>query len=93
MVVRVLEDGQFDRIIVLEPRRKDGHQEQLPLLVVGEHDRFGDTHLVSGEGASLVGAQHVHAGKLLYGNQTADDRFLAGQVCGADGHRHRQHSG
>ena len=42
--------------------------------------------LVLGEGAGLVAAQHVHAGHLLDGDKTRNDRFEVGQALGANRH-------
>ena len=59
--------------------------------VLFEHD------LALGDGAGLVGAEHVHRSEVLDGVQAFDDHFLARHCQGAlgqvDGHDHGQHLG
>ena len=42
-------------------------------------------HLVEGEGARLVGAEHGHAGELLDGGEPRDDGLVLGESAPAEG--------
>ena len=50
-------------------------------------------HLVLGQGAGLVGADHLRAAQRLHRRQAADDRVVLAHVGHADGQHHRHHRG
>ena len=61
-------------------------------MVLEEH-RFGDLHLVLGQRAGLVGAEHIHAGQLLDCRQPADDCLAPREGHRAHRERHGEYGG
>lgn len=88
------EDGQVDRVVVVGARRQRGSEDHVLGADAVDAERYAQGERVLGQGARLVGAQHVHTGEFLDGDQLADDRLLLGeQSSPPDSHRHRQHRG
>ena len=83
------EDGQVDGIVVIGARGQRGVEDHLTGSDVTDTERITEGEGVLGQGAGLVGAQHIHTGEFLDGDQPADHRLLLGEQSRPDGHRHR----
>ena len=72
-------------------RRQRGMEDHLFSGDIVYTERIAQRQLVLGQGAGLVGAQHVHARQFLDGHQPAHNRLFPGEQARADRHCHRQH--
>ena len=90
---RGLNDGPIHRIECLRRAGEGGPAQQLcPLRSRGRH-AFGDRHLVPGEGAGLVGAQHRRRAEDLDGRGTPGQDVPARDPPGAHRHEDREDQG
>ena len=91
LVLQAAQDGEIDRVVVLRSRSQRAGEDELVGCDLIQAERIAKRQLVLGQRAGLVGAQHVHAGQFLDGDQLAHDRLLLREQSGADRHRHRQY--
>ena len=91
LVLQAAQHGEIDGVVVLRARGQGAGEDKLIGGDLIQAERIAKRQLVLRQGAGLVGAQHVHAGQFLDGDQLAHDRLLLREQPGADRHRHRQH--
>ena len=90
LVLQASQDREIDRVVVLRLRSQCAGEDDLVGCDLAQAEWIAKRQLVLGQRASLVGAQHVHPGQFLDGDQLAHDRLLLREQAGADRHRHRQ---
>ena len=91
LVFHATENRQIDGVLVLGARGQSRSEHDLLSGNLIDRERIAERQLVLGQGAGLVGTQHVDARQFLDGHQLADDRLLLGQQTRAHRHRDRQH--
>src|SRR6266542_1469135 len=80
--VAAFQDGGVDRVVEagLQPGDQRGALGDQPALAAGQVEGGVEPHRTLGEGAGLVGAQHVHGAEVLDGVEAADDHAPAGHA-------------
>jgi len=85
------EHSRIDGVRLVAVRGQRCRQQHALRVGVAERGYPSHRELVLGQGAGLVGAEHVHTRHLLDGDQPRDDGFHARELLGADGHGYGQY--